>query len=100
MKTVIGGDFVPRTMSSAVSATDSPFAVSNRAISLSAATHLLRMQQSSPHGVEVGQCGCDLQPMQVLGQTAVADLLEAEHSLDHPDGVLDFGAHLRLGPVL
>jgi hypothetical protein len=27
--------------------------------------------------------------VQVLGQAPVADLLEAEHPLDHPDRVLD-----------
>ena len=62
-------------------------------------TRLLRMQQSPPDHVQIGKCGRDLQAMQVLGNAAVANLLEAEHALDHADRVLDLGSNARLVAV-
>lgn len=50
--------------------------------------------------VEVGQRSGHLQPVQVLRQTAIADLAEAEDVLDHPEHVLDLGAHAGLVAVL
>lgn len=58
------------------------------------------MQQSPSDRVEVGQCGGNLQSMQVLGESSVTDLLEAEHTLDDSDGVFNLGAHLRFRLVL
>jgi len=60
---------------------------------------ILGREQSPSYHVEVGQRCCDLKSMQIFRQAAVADLLEAKHPLDHPDRVLDFGAHPRLGLV-
>jgi hypothetical protein len=75
MKADIGGEFVSRTTIGAVSATDSVLLVPNRAISLSAVTRLLRMQQPSADRVEVSQRGGDLQAVEVLGEAAVTHLL-------------------------
>src|SRR5262245_10580792 len=63
-------------------------------------TPLLCAQQPSPYRVEVGERRGDLQAVQVLGQTAVADLLEAKHPLDYPDRVLDLGPHSGFALVL
>ena len=49
---------------------------------------------------DVGQCRRHEQAVAVLGQTAIAHLLESKHSLDHPDRVLDARADARLRPVL
>src|ERR1700746_3429181 len=66
----------------------------------SAPTRLLRRQQSPADHIDVRQGGADFQPMQILGKAAVANLAEPEYAFDHADRVLDFGSHLRLGPVL
>src|SRR6516164_257787 len=39
------------------------------------------------------------QAMSVLSEPAIAHLGEAEDPLDNPDGMLDFGPHLRFGSV-
>src|SRR5205823_13871124 len=100
MKTVIGRDFVSRTTSGAVPPADSAFVMPNRAFFRSAKTPLLRMQQPSAHGIQVGERRRDFQTVQVLGEAPVTDLLEAEYALDHPDRVLDLRANPRLGAVL
>src|SRR5690606_28027602 len=56
-------------------------------------------QQSSSHHEQIGKASRDLQPVQVLGQPSVADLLEPEHPLDHPDAVLNLRAHTGLATV-
>src|SRR5215831_20172043 len=66
----------------------------------SAPTRLLRRHQSPADHVEVGQRGGDFQTVQVLGKTAIADLLEAEHTFDYADRVLDLGPHARFGLIL
>ena len=75
------------------------FCASFGRLSRFALTRLLRSQQLSPDRAEVCQRGVDLEPVQVLGEPAVTDFLEAEHPLDHPDRVLDLRADPRLGAV-
>src|SRR5664279_5442757 len=63
------------------------------------------LRLSRPHQVvtsheQVGERAGHEQAMGVLVQAPIADLGEAEHPLDHADGVLDLGAHPRLRPVL
>src|SRR5512139_322982 len=60
----------------------------------------LRIQQSPPLQEDVCQGSAHLEPVQVLRQSSIANLLEAKHMLDHADGMFDFGAHFRLSPVL
>ena len=62
-------------------------------------TRSLRIEQSSAHHEQIGQRGGDLEPMQILRQTSVANFLEAEDAFDYPKHVLDFGADLRFAPV-
>src|SRR5579883_2078533 len=66
---------------------------------LSPTPPLYRQQAAADHE-QVGQRRSDLQAVQVLRQAAVAYLLESEHPLDHPDAVLDLGAHPGLVAVL
>src|SRR5215470_13686608 len=77
-----------------------PFLASADRFYRSAPTPLLRRQQLPADHVDVGQRSGDLQAMQVLGEAAVADLLEAKHALDHSYRVLHLGAHPRFGLVL
>src|SRR5437660_3836691 len=95
----LGRDFEVRSSHGRVSVADSADFAPERCISRSSATRLLRMQQSPSDRVEIGECGRDFEAMQVLGKTAVAHLLEAEHPLEHPDRVLDLRPHARLGAV-
>src|SRR5450432_1147718 len=63
-------------------------------------TRALCMEQPTPHDKQVGErCG-DLEPVQILRDASVTDLLEAKDPLDYPDGVLHFGANPRLVAVL
>jgi hypothetical protein len=62
-------------------------------------TRILRIEQSPSNHKQIGQCGRDLESMQVLRQTSVAHLLEAEDPLDDANNMLDFGTHSRLGAV-
>ena len=81
------------------SALDSSSFASSRAARRSAATPCLRIQQPSSDHEEVGErCG-HFEPVQILGETAVADLAGAEDALDHPDRVLDLGPNPRLSAV-
>src|SRR5690606_28853190 len=58
-----------------------------------------RMQQPLAGQEQVGQRRAHLQPVQVLGQPAVADLLEAEHAFDDADAVLNFRAYRGLAAI-
>src|ERR1700692_2227711 len=60
----------------------------------------LHPHQMAPRHEQVGERAGHEQAMGVLLQAAATDLGEAEHPLDHAEGVLDLGAHPRLGPVL
>ncbi len=60
---------------------------------------LLAAQQMSAGDEQIGQRAGDQQAMRVLLQPAIAHLGKAEHPLDDPDRVLDFGPHVRLGAV-
>src|SRR5579863_4953942 len=56
--------------------------------------------EPSANHEQIRQRRRDFQAMQVLRQAAVADLLESEDPLDHPDAVLDLRAHSGLVAVL
>ena len=59
-------------------------------------TLALQGQQTAADHEEVRQRGGGLEAVQVLRQSPVADLLEAEDPLDHPDRVFDLRANTRL----
>src|SRR2546430_17265514 len=56
-------------------------------------------QQMSACHEQIGERAGDDEAMSVLFEPAIAQLGEAEHPLDDPDRMLDFGPHLRLGAV-
>ena len=60
---------------------------------------LLQAQEAFAHHEEVGQGAGDDEAMPVLGQAAVAHLGEAEHALDHPNGMLDPDPDPRLPSI-
>lgn len=83
-----------------VSAETSPDGPLERSIRQLPQTRFLRKQQPASHDKQVGKCRGHFEPVQVLGQAPVANFLEAKDSLDHPNGVLHFGANPRLVAVL
>ena len=58
---------------------------------------LLATQQMSAGDEQIGQRAGHQQAMRVLFEPAIAHLGKAEHPLDDPDPMLDFGPHLRFG---
>ena len=61
---------------------------------------VLHHRQQSPSGqVQIHQPTGHEQPLGVLVQTPVAYLAKAEHALEGVEGMLDSGAHLRLGAI-
>src|SRR5436853_7357955 len=99
MKTRLVSDFESRAAKRCAPLAGSAFFASDRRTSHPSATRLLRIQQSSPHHEQIRQRGTDFEPVQVLRESAVTHLLEAEDPLDHPNRVLDLRANPRLGPV-
>src|SRR2546429_3279564 len=99
MKTRLVSDFESRAAKRCAPFAGSAFFASDRRTSHPSATLLLRIQQSSPHHEQISQRGTDFEPVQVLRESAVTHLLEAEDPLDHPNRVLDLRAHPRLGAV-
>src|SRR5437762_4320447 len=99
MKTPFVSDFESRAAKRCAPLAGSAFFASDRRTSHPSATLLLRIQQSSPHHEQIRQRGTDFEPVQVLRESAVTHLLEAEDPLDHPNRVLDLRAHPRLGAV-
>jgi hypothetical protein len=99
MRMRLGTDLQLRSRKERVSVAGSALFASERRIPRSSATPLLRIQQSPADRVQIGERGGAFQAVQALGQAPVADLLEAEHPLDHPDRVLDLRPHARLGAV-
>src|SRR5437667_3492623 len=99
MKTRLVSDFESRAAKRCAPLAGSAFFASDRRTSHPSATLLLRIQQSSPHHEQIRQRGTDFEPVQVLRESAVTHLLEAEDPLDHPNRVLDLRAHPRLGAV-
>src|SRR5512140_3427228 len=59
-------------------------------------TQLSCSEQLPTHHPDIGQRKQRVQLRRVLGQATVADFDVAELALDHPEGVLAAGAHLRL----
>src|SRR5437879_9112201 len=90
MKTRRVGDFESRAAKRCAPLAGSVFFASDRRISHPSATRLLRMQQSSSHHEQIRQRGTNFEPVQVLRESAVTHLLEAEDPLDHPNRVLHF----------
>src|SRR3989440_9103185 len=99
MKTRLVSDFESRTAKRCAPLAGSAFSAADRRTSHPSAILLLRIEQSSPHHEQIRQCGTDFEPVQVLRESAVTHLLEAEDPLDHPNRVLDLRAHSRLGAV-
>src|SRR5215470_20274231 len=56
-------------------------------------------QEMPARDEQVGERTGDNEAMSVLSEPAVAHLGEPKHALDDADRMLDFGAHLRFGPV-
>src|ERR1039458_9994333 len=96
MRTSVSKDFELSSPNGRVSIASTALFASKHRISRSAATRLLRIQQAPSDHVQIGERGRDFQAVQVLGKAPIADLLEAEHPLDHADGVLDLRSDARL----
>src|SRR5437763_16115789 len=99
MKTPFVSDFESLAAERCAPLAGSAFFASERRTSHPSATLLLRIQQSSPPHEQIRQRGTDFEPVQVLRESAVTHLLEAEDPLDHPNRVLDLRAHPRLAAV-
>src|SRR3974390_1613483 len=97
---VVGGVFEARAASGRYSHAGWAAFARNRAPLQSAATRLLRMQQSSSDHEQVRQRDADLEAVQDLGQTPVTDRREGRHTFDHANRMLDLGAHARIRLVL
>jgi hypothetical protein len=82
------------------SAADSAFLAPISAIFRIRSTRLLHSEQLSSQHVHISESRSDLESMQVLRQTTVVGVAEAEDVLDHSDHVLDLGTHARLVAVL
>lgn len=63
-------------------------------------TPRLCIQKSPATHEQIRQRRGHLQSVQISRKAPVADLLEPKHPLDDSHRMLDFGAHLGLGPVL
>ena len=57
-------------------------------------------QQSMALDVKIGECADDLEAVLVLGQSAIADMGEAEYPLDNQEGMLTSRPNFRLGGIL
>jgi hypothetical protein len=55
--------------------------------------------QFAPLHVQIDEREADLQAVEVLGDTAIADFAEAEYAFENAEWMLDMGAHTRLGAV-
>src|SRR5229473_7270678 len=100
MKMLAGAELESRRRIAGFSAADSASLAWVFAISRFSSTRSLRREQLSSHHVQISQRSGHLESVQVLRQTAVAGLAEAEYVLDHSEHVLDLGAHPRLVAVL
>jgi hypothetical protein len=59
----------------------------------------LEAQQALSHHEQVRERRRHHEPMAILAQPAVAHLREAEDAFDHPNGMFDAGAKVRLPPI-
>src|SRR6202167_1870774 len=100
MRTSFGSDFDRRLRSGPVLVASSRMFASKRRISRSAATPLLRIEQSPTNHVQIGERGRHFEAVQILCQTAVANLTEAQDVLDHTEYVLHLGSHSGFVAVL
>src|SRR4051794_35351908 len=60
----------------------------------------LPCQQTTSNHEQVRQRASHLHAVKVFRQTSISNLGESKQSFDYPEGVLNSGADLRLGPVL
>ena len=56
-------------------------------------------QEMPARDKQIGEGAGDDETMSILSEPPIAHLGETKHSLDDADGMLDFRAHLRFGPV-
>jgi len=68
------------------------------------AAHLASSHRASHHcaplHVQIDEREADLQPVEVLGDTAIANFAESEYAFENTERMLNMGAHTRLGAVL
>jgi len=55
--------------------------------------------QPAPLHVQIDEREADLQAVEVLGDTAVADFAESEHAFENAERMLNMGSNARLGAV-
>ena len=56
--------------------------------------------QCAPLHVQIDEREADLQAVEVLGDTAIADFAESEYAFENAEWMLNMGADARLGAVL
>src|SRR5680860_533173 len=56
--------------------------------------------QGAPFHIQIDEREADLQPIEVLGDAAVADFAEPEDAFENSKGMLHISAHARFGAVL
>ena len=56
-------------------------------------------RQCAPLHVQIDEREADLQPIEVLGDTAIADFAESEYAFENAERMLNMGSDARLGAV-
>ena len=56
-------------------------------------------RQCAPLHVQIDEREADLQPVEVLGDTAIADFAESEYAFENAERMLNMGSDARLGAV-
>src|SRR5271170_287043 len=100
MRTDFGRNFDRKSRSGPVlTAASRTFVPRHRILRLPQAP-LLRIEQPPANQVQIGERRGNLESVQILRQTSVANLAEAKDVLDHTEDMLHFGSHSRLVAVL
>ena len=55
--------------------------------------------QCAPFHIKIDERKADLQTVEVLGDTAIADFAESEDAFENTEGMLDVSADARLGAI-
>ena len=55
--------------------------------------------EGAPLHIEIDEREADLETVEVLGNTAIADFSESEDAFENAERMLDMGAHTRLGAI-
>ena len=55
--------------------------------------------QCAPLHIKIDERKADLQTVEVLGDTAIADFAESEDAFENTEGMLDVSADARLGAI-